>query len=97
MNKVDIIPIGDRVVVKPDPQKLKEGDLYLPDQGLEAPVTGTVIAVGPGKNGIGMQCVVGDTVLYSQYSGEQVVVYNTDYRVMRETDIFCILPKPNEQ
>jgi chaperonin GroES len=45
-----IKPLGDRVVVKPEPAEEKTASgLFIPDTAKEKPQRGTVVAVGPGK------------------------------------------------
>lgn len=47
------IPLGDRVVVKPElVEEITKGGIIIPDtvgQASQAPTTGTIIAVGPGR------------------------------------------------
>ena len=38
--------LGDRVLVKPDPEEESRGGILLPDTAKEKPQRGTVIAVG---------------------------------------------------
>jgi len=33
----------------------------------------------------------GDTVLYGKYSGTEITLSDTDYLIMRESDIFAII------
>lgn len=45
-----LIPLEDRVVVKPQEAESKTaGGIVLPDTAKEKPLTGKVISVGPGK------------------------------------------------
>lgn len=89
MKKIE--PMGDRVAVKPDPKEKQTEGLTIPDQNLRPPTKGTVVAVGPGKEGVKMQCKEGDRVIYSEYSGQEIHVEGQEYRVMREVDIYCII------
>lgn len=89
-------PIGDRVVVKPEPeeQKTKSG-IVLPDTAKEKPSEGTVVAVGTGKildNGqkVPVEVKVGDKVIYSKYGGTEVKIDNEDYIILAERDILAI-------
>nr|WP_279308432.1 co-chaperone GroES [Rhodocaloribacter litoris] len=91
-----IKPLGDRVVVKPEPAEEKTSSgLYIPDTAKEKPQRGTVVAVGPGRveNGtkIDMTVKEGDTVLYGKYAGTEVRLGDEEYLIMRETDILGIL------
>ncbi|QXD13957.1 co-chaperone GroES [Rhodocaloribacter litoris] len=93
---IHIKPLGDRVVVKPEPAEEKTSSgLYIPDTAKEKPQRGTVVAVGPGRveNGtkIDMTVKEGDTVLYGKYAGTEVRLGDEEYLIMRETDILGIL------
>ena len=85
-------PIADRVIVKPAPADEKtKGGIIIPDTAKEKPQKGEVIAVGPGKDGNLMTVQVGDLVLYGKYSGQEIHFEGSDYLIMREEDILCIV------
>lgn len=85
-------PIADRVIIKPAPADEKtKGGLIIPDTAKEKPQRGEVIAVGPGKDGNLMTVQVGDMVLYGKYSGQEIHYEGTDYLIMREEDILCVI------
>ena len=91
-----IKPLGDRVVVKPEPAEEKTASgLFIPDTAKEKPQRGTVLAVGPGKvengNKIDMTVSEGDTVLYGKYSGTEITMHGDDVLIMRESDILGIV------
>jgi len=91
-----INPLGDRVVVKPEPAEEKTASgLFIPDTAKEKPQRGTVVAVGPGKvengNKIEMTVSEGDTVLYGKYSGTEITMDGDDVLIMRESDILGIV------
>ncbi|QXD16371.1 co-chaperone GroES [Rhodocaloribacter litoris] len=93
---MSIKPLGDRVVVKPEPAEEKTSSgLYIPDTAKEKPQRGTVVAVGPGRveNGtkIDMTVKEGDTVLYGKYAGTEVRLGDEEYLIMRETDILGVI------
>jgi chaperonin GroES len=94
-----IHPLADRIVVKPaEAEEKTKGGLYLPDTAKEKPVWGEVIAAGPGKTSddgkkIPMEVKVGDKVLYGKYSGTEITVDGQEVLIMRESDIFAIMPK----
>jgi co-chaperonin GroES (HSP10) len=81
-NRQSIEPIGDRVVVeRRGASNTTPGGIALPDNAIETPRIGTVIAVGPGalrfsavsNDGIvcdryPMQCNVGDRVLLPHHA-----------------------------
>jgi len=98
MSKIKLNPLADRVVVKPaEAEEKTKGGIILPDTAKEKPVEGTIVAAGPGKNSdtgelIKMIVKVGDKVLYGKYSGTEVSIGGEEYLIMRESDIFAIIP-----
>ncbi|HAV24052.1 MAG: co-chaperone GroES [Ignavibacteria bacterium GWA2_55_11] len=92
-------PLADRVVVKPSEAEEKtKGGIIVPDTAKEKPVWGEVIAVGPGRvsddgKTIPTEVKVGDKVLYGKYSGTELTVEGDELLIMRESDIFAIMPK----
>ena len=94
-----IKPLADRVIIKPSPAEEKtKGGIILPDTAKEKPVIGEVVAVGPGKvseegTKIAPEVKVGDKVLYGKYSGTEVTVDGDELLIMRESDIFALMPK----
>jgi len=92
--KVTFKPVGNRVVVEPDEgeTEMTVGGIYIPDTAKEKPQAGTVVAVGPGKltdegKRIPMEIEVGDSVVYSKYSGTEYKDGETEYMVLREDDV----------
>ncbi|MFB6231667.1 MAG: co-chaperone GroES [Salinibacter sp.] len=91
-----IRPLGDRVVVQPEPAEEKtESGLYIPDSAQEKPQRGTVRAIGEGRveDGTRIEMTVeeGDEVLYGKYAGTEVTLNGEEYLIMRESDIFGIV------
>jgi chaperonin GroES len=92
-------PLADRVVVKPSAaEERTKGGIIVPDTAKEKPVWGEVIATGPGKTSdegkvIPLEVKVGDKVLYGKYSGTEVTLDGEEVLIMRESDIFAIMPK----
>jgi chaperonin GroES len=96
---MNLKPLADRVVVKPSAAEEKtKGGIIVPDTAKEKPVWGEVIAIGPGKTSdegklIPLEVKVGDRVLYGKYSGTEVTIDGEELLIMRESDIFAIMPK----
>ncbi|MBI3004633.1 MAG: co-chaperone GroES [Ignavibacteriales bacterium] len=94
-----IKPLADRVVVKPaEAEERTKGGIIVPDTAKEKPVWGEVVAVGPGRvtedgKSIPMEVKNGDRVLYGKYSGTEVTLDGDELLIMRESDIFAIMPK----
>ena len=90
---VKFAPLGERVVVKPlDKEEVRASGIILPDTVKEKPQEGEVVAVGPGRlsddgNRVPMDVEVGDTVVYSKYSGTEYKEGEVEYLVLREDDI----------
>lgn len=97
MGKLNIRPLGDRVLVKPLPAEEKTASgIIIPDTAKEKPMQGEIVAVGKGRIAddgklINMELKVGDKVLYGKYSGTEVTIDGTEYLIMRESDIYAIL------
>jgi chaperonin GroES len=92
--KVSFKPLGNRIVVEPleTDEQMSAGGIYIPDTAKEKPQDGTIVAVGPGRmtddgNRIPMEVEVGDTIVYSKYSGTEYKEGETEYLILREDDI----------
>jgi chaperonin GroES len=94
----NIKPLGNRVLIERSKAKTTKGGILLPETAKEKPKEGVVIAVGPGKmdeNGKlePMYLKVGNTVLFSSYSGTEVKNADNDqeYLILSEDDVLGIL------
>ncbi len=92
MSKINIKPLADRVLVEPlQAETTTVSGLIIPDSAKEKQQKGTVIAVGKGTKEEPMTVKVGDTVLYGKYGGTELVIEDTEYLIMRESDILAIV------
>lgn len=101
MSKLNIKPLGDRVLLEPYSDKQEKGKtetgIYIPDTAeKERSEKGKVAAVGPGKmnkNGEIMPLSVktGQIVLFSKYSPTEIKVDNKEYLIVKEEDILAII------
>jgi chaperonin GroES len=92
MSKVNIRPLADRVLVAPlAAETTTASGLIIPDSAKEKPSKGIVVAVGTGTKEEALTVKVGDTVLYGKYAGTELKLEETDYLIMRESDIFAII------
>jgi chaperonin GroES len=96
VNMTSIKPIGDRVVVQPEPAEEKTSSgLFIPDTAKEKPQRGKVLFVGPGsvENGkrVDMTVKAGDSVLYGKYAGTEISLDGEDVLIMRENDILGVI------
>ena len=94
-NKVNIQPLGDRVLVKTvDVEEEVKGGIIIPDSAKEKPTTAEVLALGNGKKDgetYEFSVAVGDTVIISKYGGTQVKLDDVEYTILREDDILGII------
>ena len=92
MNKLNITPLADRVLIKPMEAETKTASgIFIPDSAKEKPQQGKVVAVGKGTKDEPMTVKVGDTVLYGKYTGTELNFDRADYLIMRENEIFAII------
>ncbi|MEO0964402.1 MAG: co-chaperone GroES [Planctomycetota bacterium] len=97
--KLKLQPLEDRIVITPDVAEDKTASgIYLPEGAKEKPLTGTVVATGPGKltddgKRAELQVKVGDTVLYGKYSGTEVEVDGNDVMILRESELLGVIEK----
>ncbi|MDH4223644.1 MAG: co-chaperone GroES [candidate division Zixibacteria bacterium] len=94
---MQVKPLGDRVLIKPlETKDMKKGGIIIPDTAKEKPQEGEIIEIGPGRitdegKKITMEVKKGDKVLYGKYSGTEITIENTEYLIMRESDILAII------
>lgn len=97
MAKVNIQPLGDRVLVKQIEEKEQvKGGIIIPDAAKEKSQEATVVAVGLGRKlddgkHVSFDVKVGDRVLISKYGGTEVSHGGDKYMFLREDDIVAIL------
>jgi chaperonin GroES len=94
---MNIRPLYDRIVVKRiEELETERNGIIIPDSAKEKPQEGEVLAVGHGKMLEGgtlaaLDVKVGDRVLFGKYSGTETKLVGTEYLIMREDDVLCIL------
>mgnify|MGYP001589470209 FL=1 len=93
-----IIPLNDRVIIKPiQKDETTKFGIILPETiDKEKPEQGEVIAVGPGKlldNGqrASMEVKIGDKVLFTKYSPNEIKIDDQELLVINENDIMAII------
>ena len=82
-------PILDRIVVKQDLGETMIGSLHIPESAQEKVNKGTVMMVGPGKDGIECGVDVGDYVLFGAFAGTEITLDGEDLLIMRWHD--CLM------
>jgi chaperonin GroES len=98
--------LGDRVLVKPVTpwtemdEVEKSGYIYVPEKVKEdntpAPTTGVVVQMGP-EVFDSMQVFEGDMVMFSRYAGMDIVVDQGDFKLLRYSEIACVLEAVNPE
>jgi chaperonin GroES len=104
MKRTIIVPLNDRVLVKrlSNPEEKTKGGLFIPDVATEAPQQGVVLAAGEGrlnKNGdarIPLNVIAGDVILFGKYSGNEVVIQDEKYLILKEDEILSKLKEVDE-
>ena len=87
-----IKPLADRVLVEPSAAETKTASgIIIPDTAQEKPQKGRIVAVGPGTKENPITLKVGDQILYGKYSGTELKHKESDYLIMRESDILAII------
>ncbi len=90
-------PLHDRVVVRRKEQdKTTAGGIIIPDTVEDKPQEGEILAIGQGHiNDNGdvrpLDVKVGDTVLFTKWSGTEVTISGEDLMIMKESDIMGIV------
>ncbi len=98
MEKVNLKPLADRVVVQPlESEEMTAGGIVLPDTAKEKPQKGKILAVGPGKKDesgsvIPMEVEVDDVVLFAKYAGTELKLEeDQEVLILRESDILAVI------
>lgn len=95
-----LIPIYDRLIVRPDPTEEKTaGGVILVER--PKPDTGVIVAQGPGRlDNFGvthaMPFYVGDKILFAQFSGTQITVDDGDYLILNSGDVLARVATPEQ-
>ncbi len=100
-NKSGIMPLGERVLVKPftaeESGRATSFGIIIPETiDKEKAEQGTVVAVGPGKkneNGsiTPLTVTVGDKIMFSKYGFDEIKVNGVEYYILPESSILAIL------
>ncbi|MGI6576818.1 MAG: co-chaperone GroES [Eubacteriales bacterium] len=89
-------PLADRVVIKMvEVEETTKSGIILTGAAKEKPQIAEVISVGPGGNVDGKEIVMhvkaGDKVITSKYAGTEVKIDDTEYTIVRQSDILAIV------
>ena len=90
-----IKPIDDRIVIQVlDAETTTAGGIVLPDSAQEKPQRGKVVATGNGKllkdgKRQKLELSKGDLVIFGKYSGTDVEVDGSEFKIMRESEVLA--------
>lgn len=97
MAKLDIRPLGDKVIVKRvEAESKTAGGIVLPDSAKEKPKRGIILAVGNGRllddgTRSKMQVKKSDEVIFTSYAGTEIKVNGEELMIMDESDILGVV------
>jgi chaperonin GroES len=95
--KLNLKPLGDRLVIKPlEGEEVTPSGIVLPETAKEKPQKGEVLAVGPGARDedgkrIAMDVKAGDKVLFAKYAGTEIKIDSEKVLILRESDVLAIV------
>ncbi len=94
--KLKIRPLHDRVLIKRlNEEEKSRGGIIIPDTAKEKPHEGKVVAVGKGRleegKVIPLDVRVGDRILFSKYSGNEVKIEGEEHLILKEDEILGVL------
>ncbi len=94
---MNLRPLEDHVVLKPlEAEDKTAGGIILPDTAKEKSTKGEVVAVGKGKilssgKRVDPHVKKGDKVIYGKYSGTDVKIDGTEYKIVTENEILAVI------
>ncbi len=87
MAKINIQPMGSRVLIQPIEQESKTSSgLLLPETAKEKPQTGQVVAVGDDEE---IKLKVNDKVLFAKYTGTEFKLDGNEYLLLEANDVLA--------
>lgn len=94
--KLKIRPLHDRVLIKRlNEEEKTRGGIIIPDSAKEKPQEGKVVAVGKGRQDDGkvipLDVKVGDKILFSKYTGNEVKIEGEEHLILKEEEILGVL------
>ncbi|MGQ9848425.1 MAG: GroES family chaperonin [Aggregatilineaceae bacterium] len=88
-NKINIEPLGARVLVLPiEGETQSPGGVLLPETAKEKPQQGTIEAIGNSEDRT-TDLKVGDRVLFPKYTGTEIKYQGKTYLLMNEEDVLA--------
>jgi len=94
---MQIKPLSNYIFVETfNEDKTTKSGIFIPASVEEKPIMGKVVAVGPGKTTddgklIPLNVKVGDQVLFTKYTPNEIKIDEKEYLAVREDDILAII------
>lgn len=86
---MNIIPLGDRVLVKAKASEEKTASgLFIPQTAQEKTQVAKVVAIGDDE---AIKVKVGDEVIHDKYAGTSIKDGNDEYLILNNADILAIV------
>ena len=90
--KLNVKLVDDRILIQRDvPDKITDKGIILPENVKKKPITGHVVAHGPGRYSGGTfvpnSVAVGDYILFANGEGVQVTIDGDEYLLITETHV----------
>ena len=87
---MNIKPLDERVLVEQFEEEEKVGSIIIPESAKEKPRMAKVIAVGTDED-LKELIKVGDTIIFSKYSGDELKVKEKEYLIVQRGDILAVV------
>ena len=89
-------PLGNKILVEPNPQTEKIGRIFLPENAKEKSLEGTVITLGTGRRNkagdrLGFEVRLGDKILYGKFAGTELEIGGRKFNLIHADDVLAIL------
>ncbi|OIO19259.1 MAG: co-chaperone GroES [Candidatus Magasanikbacteria bacterium CG_4_10_14_0_8_um_filter_32_14] len=90
---MNIKPLGDRILVKPQAEEEKTASgIFLPDTvDKEKKAEGQIIALGNGEKLAKLGLSVGMKVLFKKWGGEEIKINDEEYKILDHVDVIAVV------
>lgn len=89
-DKLNIQPLGTRVLIRPIEQEAKTSSgILLPETAKEKPQMGEVMAIGDETEDIPVK--VGQKVLFPKYTGTEIKIDGVEHLIMEASDLLAVV------
>ncbi|MDD2656936.1 MAG: co-chaperone GroES [Patescibacteria group bacterium] len=90
---MNIRPLGDRILVKPQLEEEKTlSGIILPETlDKEKKAQGEIIALGNGEKLAKLDLAVGMKVLFKKWGGEEIKIGDVEYKILDSVDVIAVV------